>query len=67
MIDPVLGQILATAFKYGVGCCVIGGILRLINKGESGPSLSQTLAISFLIGGTFGAIIGMFASILDRS
>lgn len=65
MIDASLLDILTTAFLYGLGGAVIGGVLRLLNKSESGPSLSQSLAVGFLAGGCIGAIVGMFNSLLD--
>ncbi|MCA9113020.1 MAG: hypothetical protein KDA52_23905 [Planctomycetaceae bacterium] len=65
MIDSLLLEILTTAFLYGLGGALLAGILRLLSRNETGPSLSQSLAIGFLAGGSIGAIVGMFGSLLE--
>ena len=67
MIDPGLVGILTKVVAYGFASSIAAGILRLVNRDNFGPDLSQSLAIGFLVGATFGAIVGMFDSLLDRT
>ena len=67
MIDPGLVKILLTAFTYGVCGSLAATAVRLFNRKKPGPKLDQTAAIGFLIGASFGAFIGVFQSMIDRT
>ena len=66
MIDPELTALLWRVFLFA--CCgavvAIGG--RLWNRNTPGPQLDQAAAIGALVGAAFGALIGVFESMLNR-
>ena len=67
MNDPVLGQILLTTFKYGVCGSGVAIALRWWTRHQPGPRLEQIAGVGFLIGAGFGALFGIFESLLTRS
>lgn len=66
MIDETLATIFVEFIKYGFGGSVVGGVIWWWTRKKSGPSFSQSLAIGFLAGGAWGAIVGVFSSLMNR-
>ncbi len=67
MIDSSLTSILLTALTYGLCGSLVGGVMRLLNRSQAGPRIDQAAAVGFLVGGAFGAIVGMFRSLIGGS
>ncbi len=65
-MDPVLIQVLWTTFTFS--CCgsLAAAGLQFWNRKQEGPGLDQAAAVGALIGAAFGALVGIFQSMLSR-
>lgn len=64
MIDPAVKALLQTAFTYALCGMLVAVVLRYRNRKEPGPRLDQAAAVGFLIGGAFGALMGIFRTMM---
>ena len=67
MIDPALTKVLLTTFTYAVFGSLVAVVGRFLNRAKPGPRYDQAAAVGFLVGAAFGALFGLFQSILVRS
>lgn len=66
MIDPALVTIFVTALTYGVCGSLVAVAIRFMSRQQPGPRLDQSAAVGFLVGAAFGALFGIFGSLLTR-
>ena len=66
MFDPTLTNILVTGFTYGLCGSLAAVALWYLNRKKGGPNFDQAAAVGFLVGGAWGAFVGIFQSLLAR-
>ena len=64
MFDPELIRILLKTFSYGVCGSLAATVVWFFNRRQPRPRLDQAAAVGFLVGAAFGAMFGIFESML---
>ncbi|MCP4192849.1 MAG: hypothetical protein GY768_19730 [Planctomycetaceae bacterium] len=65
-MDANLIKVLVIAGAGGLIGSLGGGLLAIFGKGNTNMRVENTTAIGFLVGGALGALLGIFATMLDR-
>ena len=66
MFDPELIRILGKMVSYGVCGSLAAAIVWFFNRRQPRPRLEEAAAVGFLVGAAFGAMFGIFESMLVR-